>query len=1001
MAVENDIVEILLKNSRIQRINLNEAHKIREILIPFKNPLLEDSCSIFMSPRANHVFVSMPSGDNYYHFHNWTSAACLSQLKGKIVTSIWWNKTGYEDFDDLNSGPILLGTNNGEIIEIELNGSDKSGKRTLKYSTLVYQAPVPEKISSLNVLSFPGRQNQMLVFITTPTRLYQIIGALRTGKDRGTSPKTLSIFLSFFSKFGSSPNYLEMGQDTGSGDFCLFSKYLEYSLDSSPNSFAWLTSNGVYFGGLSYGSQQAGDSVIESANLIPYSDNLHDVASHVLLTEFHILILIDNHIKAISRLNGEVVFDQIINSVEPATQILVDSTKKTFWIASPSSIIEILISDETINVWKIYLEKMKFESALKYCQTEFQKTIVYRAQADFYFETNRYLLSASCYAKSKAPVEEIALKFINKNDINSLKTFITTKLLPLTRKDSAQITLLATWVIEIYLVMLGSFDEKILVGTLKDGSLNNTALDATMELKLSTEEFHSFLDSYKSYLDPKTVLDLISSHGRNESKNFYAFLLKDYSYIIEEYMFRSEYNEALKVLEKYGEPADFHKHSSQLIKYVPRKLVDILIRQKDVDPRKLIPAFIEYEKIFTQSIVSGPNDAETKSTKHTNQAVRYLDFVIYQMGNRDKSVHHYYFNLFAKSKQPSEAGLQKYLEHFQKDTVCDFDYLLAECLEYHRITSATFIYSILGYYEDAVDLSLLSGDVELAIMQTAKLRNDSNEMNSSGSGLPDDITRDIMSSNESVNEREKRLWMKIATYVINTLQDYNLALSLTKRTNILEVKDLINLQPEFTNIDLVRESLVSSLQEQEQEIKSLYMDMNESMANAEVVSKEIMSLNSRFALVAENEMCMICCQPAVTKPIYVFPCQHIFHCDCLTRKVLIGSIRINVKKIKGLQSQLVSIGKQRREMKLANIGGLLTDNNKKRGQVLTHKTKQQEMDDLNKEKELISNEIKVRKELDGLVARECILCGESNVKSIAVPLIDIDKDYDSIMSWAL
>ncbi|OMJ09676.1 Vacuolar protein sorting-associated protein 18-like protein [Smittium culicis] len=809
-------------------------------------------------------------------------------LNGKVISSVSWNKSIYENFDDSNSGPILLGLDDGKIIEIELNGLDKSGKRTIKYFQQVYQIFNLEPIVSINVESFPGRQNQKLVFITSPSRMYQIIGIIDSTNNDNISNKNPSKYLNFFSVFGNKPNYLEIGEAKGSGSFCLFTKYQEYSLDSSANSFAWLTSNGVYFGSLSYGSQQAGDSVIESANLIPYSDNPDDLASHVLLTEFHVLVLVNNHIKAISRLNGDIVYDEIINS------------------------------------------------------------------------------------------------------------------------DSAQISILATWVVEIYLVILGNYDEKILVGTHKDGSMNNTALDVTVELKLSTDEFHTFLDSYKTYLDPKKILGLISSHGRSDSKNYYAFLLKDYSFIIEEHLLRSEYDESLEVLEKYGKPSDFYKHSTQLIKCYPKRLVDILIRRRNVDPSKLIPAFIEYEKSYSQQTIIASSKEGSNQIQKCNHVVRYLDFVIYHANNRNKSVHHYYFNLFAKSKQSSELSLQKYLEHFQHDHVCELDYLLAECLKYNRISSAAFIYSNLGYYEDAVDLSLMSGDVELAIMQTTNLRNSSDPLSNVGllsetplvsTGGTNAISSVQMFSNEPTNEREKRLWTKIATYALITCEDYNLALSLTKRTNLLKIKDLIKLQPSFVNIDLVRESLCTSLEEQEQEIKTLYMDMNESMKNAGVVSKEILGLNNRYSIVAENEMCMICCQPALTKVIYVFPCQHIFHCDCLTRKVLMGSVRVNIKKIKSLQYQLASIGKQRREMRLENIGGLLVDNDKKKQTKPTKKSRAQEIEDSKKEKELISSEVKVRRELDNLVARECILCGETNVKSIGVPLVDIDKDYDSIMSW--
>ncbi|PVU89132.1 hypothetical protein BB559_005226 [Furculomyces boomerangus] len=944
LSVENDTVKILSKDGRIQTIKLSEAHNIQEIKIPLKESEIESRPRLFTNHNAFHTLITFENGDNYYHFHGWKDPLLLNQLKGMVITAVGWSKIGPLNIDTQStSGPILLGLNNGKIVEIELSGEDKSGRRALKYAVELYKLPINEAIMGLHFESFPGRPSQKVLFITTKTRMYQIIGEAMPSST-GKGPSNQPFFLSFFKRSGSRPSFLEIGGVNGTGLLSLFSKYYEYSDHTSANSFSWLTSNGVYFGNLSYGSQKAGDSVVESGNLIPYSDNSLDVASQVILTEFHIIMLINNKVKAISKLNCETVFDQDIPSDTKAISMVVDSVSRTCWILTRSNLIEIVIENEDRNVWKIMLEKSKFETSLQYCKTEEQKNIVYKAQADYYFDTNRYLLSAGSYAKSKATIEEIALKFMNKKDLDSLKTFLLEKLSSLQKKDLLQISLISTWIVELYLVNIGVFDEKIASGKSKNGDLNSFSKAALEEKKLLTDEFHSFLVTYNTYLHPKTVFELISGHGRGDSVLYYAMLQKDYTRIIDHYLSSSDYKSALEIMNIYGTPEIFYKYSPRVIRHLPVKLVDILLRQKGLNSSKLIPAFMEYEKGKNDSN-SSISESESKSENSDgNQVMRYLEFAIYQMGDKSKALHNYYISLCVCQKNTSESQILRYLEFFHDNFISNLEFILSLCLKNNRVLSSTAVYTLLDYHEDAVDLALKK-------------------------------------------------------------KDFSMAVDLTKRTNLIGIEDLIEYFPEFDSIDDFKQILCNTLEEYEHKVGNLYVDMDESMKNAALIQNEINNLNSRYAIIAENEPCQICYQPAIIKQIYIFPCQHVFHCDCLTRRVLLSSIRINVKKIKSLQNQAISIAKKRRELRLANIGGLLLGvskgKNEHGGLISTNKSKTQSENRVEKEKELVAKELKIRKELDDMVARECVLCGEPNIKSVSIPLVDVEKDYDLMSTWII
>lgn len=56
------------------------------------------------------------------------------------------------------------------------------------------------------------------------------------------------------------------------------------------------------------------------------------------------------------------------------------------------------------------------------------------AQADQFFETKRFNLAASYYGRSDAPLEETALKFINRNETDAVKSFLLQRLERLGKK---------------------------------------------------------------------------------------------------------------------------------------------------------------------------------------------------------------------------------------------------------------------------------------------------------------------------------------------------------------------------------------------------------------------------------------------------------------------------------------------------------------------------------------------------------------------------------------
>ncbi|EXJ83905.1 hypothetical protein A1O1_07534 [Capronia coronata CBS 617.96] len=215
------------------------------------------------------------------------------------------------------------------------------------------------------------------------------------------------------------------------------------------------------------------------------------------------------------------------------------------------------------------------------------------------------------------------------------------------------------------------------------------------------------------------------------------------------------------------------------------------------------------------------------------------------------------------------------------------------------------------------------------------------------------IVADRIEDNDKVR---KRLWLLIAEKKIKEAASIKEAINFLKRCELLKIEDLIPFFPDFVVIDDFKEEICEALEEYSRHIDSLKQEMDLSQHTAEQIKAEIAALDHRYAIVEAGERCWICTLPVLSRQFFVFPCQHAFHSDCLGKRVLETSGISKRKRIKDLQAEVnqgLSMGVQRQ---------------------------------------------KLVQELDGLVADQCVLCGESGIKQIDEPFIHKDDDVDA---WAI
>lgn len=185
------------------------------------------------------------------------------------------------------------------------------------------------------------------------------------------------------------------------------------------------------------------------------------------------------------------------------------------------------------------------------------------------------------------------------------------------------------------------------------------------------------------------------------------------------------------------------------MRHAPKETVDSWLRQRALDPLRLVPALLRMQH--------APRDPLSP-----NHAVRYLNHVIFEQGNTSPTIHNLMITFYASTPitlassstsadHPEDDGpLLRFLSTAPSDPLTgkpyyDLDYALRLCKQGGRTQPCVHIYSKMGLWENSVDLALEKGDLELA-----KINAD----------MPEDD-----------DQLRKKLWLKIAKYVVQDKQD--------------------------------------------------------------------------------------------------------------------------------------------------------------------------------------------------------------------------------------
>ncbi|KAH6850069.1 Pep3/Vps18/deep orange family-domain-containing protein [Chaetomium sp. MPI-CAGE-AT-0009] len=900
----NNVLVIALSNGRILRIDLNKPEDIDDIDLPKKPTETGVIRRMFLDPTASHLLICTALGENYYLHSQSRQPRPLARLRGVAIESVAWSPA----LPTSSTREILLGAADGNVYEASVETSTEFYRKEDKYVKLLHRLP-DGPVTGLWVDVLPPAPNAgggaakpqevRRVVIATQSRLFHLAGKVGKGNDGSAS-----IYTRLFESEQPVVHELTRASAAAASMLAVSPDVEEVPRfrgdeEVAERAFAWLSSHGVYHGKLLVDGAGAelGNKVFAESELLPRAQLANPEAAGrrqvsteyidaIALTQWHVVCLVGTRVVVANRLTGSVVYDQtILDPGQKAVGLCVDLQKNTFWLFTPQEIFEIVPRDEDRDIWKIMLQMQQFDAALQYAHTPAQKDAVAIASGDYLVSKGRHSEAAGVYGKSSKPFEEVALTFIDNEQPDALRKYLLTKLSAYKKSSVMQRVMIAAWLIEVFMAKLNSLDDTIVTGAELSDTLNPT--QTREQLDSVRAEFQDFVNKHKSDLDQKTVYDVISSHGREEELLYYANAVNDYNYVLSYWVQRERWTEALRVLKKQTDAEVFYRYSSVLMTHAATELVEILMRQSNLNSRSLIPAMLEYDRNY-------------KGPLAQNQAIRYLQYVVNQLGSADSAVHNTLVSIYASHPSKDESALLSYLESQGDEPKFDPDFALRLCIQHRRVLSCARIYTSMGQYVQAVDLALSHDEVELA-----------------------SIIADRPMSNPPLR---KKLWLAVAKKVISQQSGgIKTAIEFLKRCDLLKIEDLIPFFPDFVVIDDFKEEICAALEDYSRNIDALRREMDESSQTAANIKVDIAALDRRYAIVEPGEKCYVCGLPLLSRQFFVFPCQHAFHSDCLGRRVLEQSPAAKARRIRECQVQISKglVGGEKREAMIAELDALV------------------------------------------------------------------------------
>ncbi|KAF2858156.1 hypothetical protein K470DRAFT_260077 [Piedraia hortae CBS 480.64] len=900
--VANNVLILALSTNRLLRFDLDNAQDIDDIDLPKRAADIGVVRRLFLDPSASHLLISTTLGENYYLHTQSRQPKALTGLRGVQVTSVAWAPSQ----PTASTREILVGAADGSVYETCIDPSNEFYRRPEKYVKAIYNAQ--DAVVGLYADVLSARPETRRLMLATSHKLLHFLGRVGTVGSGpiyapivGEAPVVHDVDCAgtgVSSMLAISPD--QLGSPSPSAD-----------ASSNERTFAWLTEMGVLYGKLitaATGPDALGKQLFREAKILPrvkLSQPKNNKQGRllnlgILLTQFHLLSLAQGRISAVNRIDESVVYNQqVFESGQTPVAFVADPRKNTYWLIGPRDIFEVVVQEEDRDIWRIFLRQGLYEQAQRYAKTWQQMDAVAFAYGDALIRRSKFNEAALILGKSSKPFEDVVLDFIDRGEHDALRKYLLVKLNAMPKKAVMQRIMLSSWLIELFMAKLNELDDT-LSSKVEDSGNDSSQPDTKAgkeQLPVVRKEFQDFVSKYKTDLDRRIVYEIVSSHGREEELLYYASVVGDGDYVVNYWIQREKWQDAMAVLKKQTDPNMFYKYSTTLMSAPGQavQLVEVLMRQgTNLDAKRLIPALLNYNKLSGGSISIAQN-----------QAIRYLLFCITHAQSTDSAVHNTLVSLYASHPTSDENQLLSYLEsQSTNQRHYDTDFALRLCISHKRVQSAVHILTAMQRYPEAVDLALKFNYIDLAATVADRPGTD-------------DVLR-------------KKLWLRVAKAVIQNERGIKAAMEFLNRCELLHIEDLIPFFPDFVVIDDFKDEICTALEDYSRQIDNLKREMDESASTAQHIKEDIRALDRRYAIMEPGEKCWKCRLPLLVRQFFVFPCQHAFHADCLENMVMkLGELRAGAegaktKRIRELQRELAKgIGQARKAKIEAELDGLV------------------------------------------------------------------------------
>jgi len=197
LVVSSNTLIMGLSDNRLVMLELARESYLSIVQIPRK-PNEMTIYKMFFDPSGRHLLVTSTQGETWYLY---IPSKKLKQLKSwkMIIESVSWNRSALlasSQGTSTSSREILIGARSGTIYEALLDGAEDLFRGADRYLQPVFSMPEKQPITGLRFDMFPPLDpKKALVVATTPTRIYQFVGAPERKGDEG------KVFTSLFASY--------------------------------------------------------------------------------------------------------------------------------------------------------------------------------------------------------------------------------------------------------------------------------------------------------------------------------------------------------------------------------------------------------------------------------------------------------------------------------------------------------------------------------------------------------------------------------------------------------------------------------------------------------------------------------------------------------------------------------------------------------------------------------------------------------------------------------